>query len=158
MSNLLLKYGIASYVSEDTLVVPFQVDLYAEVVQAFRQEILHQLYHKPELKGLILDVSHLFLLDVDDMEILEETLKMASVYDVEAYVVGVQADVALALIGLGYEGKINTSPTVRQAIERIHNRTEAKQMHRMQEVLEQEEVMQDDEECQEILEEDMDDS
>jgi rsbT antagonist protein RsbS len=132
MSELLLKYGIASYVSGDTLVVPFQTDFYTDVIEAFRQDILHRLHAMPELKGLIIDLSHVVLLDLGNMHVLEDTLKMACIYDVEAYLVGLKPEVALALVGLGYEGKVNTALTLGHAMQRIKNRTKTKNMQGMQ--------------------------
>ena len=63
MSDFLLSYGIASYVSQNILIIPFQADFYVEVIEALRQDILKQIHNKPEIKGLIIDLSKVKLID-----------------------------------------------------------------------------------------------
>lgn len=128
MSDRLLKYGIASYVSEQILIVPFQTDFYQEVIVALREEILQKLQSTPDLQGLIIDLSQVKLLDLNDMEVLEQTVRMASIFGVMTLLVGLRPDVAMTLVQLGYEGKINTALTITQAIEKINHETRAKLM------------------------------
>ena len=138
MSERLFKYGITSYVSEDTLVVPFQTDFYVEVLEALREEILQQLYEKPQLKGLIIDVSQVNLLDLNDMAVLEETMRMASIYRVSSFLVGIRPMAALALIHLGYEKKIQTALTIDQALNTmrlLQSEADANQEEGLDEVL-----------------------
>ena len=103
MSDFLLSYGIASYISQKILIVPFQADFYREVILALRNDILQQLHSKQDIKGLIIDLSNVTLIDLQNMNDLEQTLNMASVLGVTGFLVGIQPNVTLALLELGYE-------------------------------------------------------
>ena len=126
MSDILLRYGIASYVSDNILIVPFQTDFYGEVIKALRQDILYKLHEMSDICGLIIDVSHLHVLDLNNMEVLEETARMASIFGVMLFLVGLKPLVAVTLVQLGYEGKLNTALTIAQAIQRINHENETK--------------------------------
>ncbi|MCH9756674.1 MAG: STAS domain-containing protein [Gammaproteobacteria bacterium] len=161
MSERLLKYGIASYVSDNILIVPFQTDFYVEVLHALRQEILNQLYNLSELEGLIIDVSKVSLMDMSDMAVIEETLQMASVYGATGVLVGLNPMVAFALVGLGYEGNIHSALTIGQAIQQIKQVKETKLLSKEQEVFEievEDDVMTDDSEIDTEVFEDMHDA
>lgn len=121
MSNLLAGYGIASYISQDILIVPFQADFYKEVLEALRQDILQKLHHNPDIKGLIIDLSRTNLIDLKDMKALESIQQMAHVLGVTTYLTGIQPSVTLTLVELGYDPKqINAALNISRATELIH--------------------------------------
>ena len=130
MSDFLLSYGVASYISQDILIVPFQADFYVEVIDALRQDILQQLHDTPDIKGLVIDLSNVNLIDLQDMNVLERTLDMAAVFDVMSFLVGIKPSVTLALIELGYDPKhLNSAPNIEQAILSIHHATKTLETH-----------------------------
>ena len=130
MSDQLLNYGIASYVSENILIVPFQTEFYADGIEAFRQEILKKIHETNNLKGMIIDVSQVNLLDVSNMKELESILSMSSVLGVTGYLVGLKPAVAVALVELGYEGnKLNIALNVEQAAKSIQEGEALKMRH-----------------------------
>lgn len=121
MSDFLLSSGVATYISQDILIVPFQADFYVEVVAAFQQDILLQLHRNSTIKGLIIDLSKDSLLDFQNMHVLEQTLDMAAMFGVIGFLVGIQPNVTLALIELGYEQKhLCTALTIERATTAIH--------------------------------------
>ncbi len=124
MSDLLLSYGIASYVSQDILIVPFHADFYVEVIEALRQDILVQLHHNPDIKGLIIDLSKINVIDLHNMRALEQTLNMVAILGVTGFLVGIQPSVTLALVELGYNPEhLNTALSIERATFTIHHAT-----------------------------------
>ena len=116
MSDFLLSYGVASYVSQNILIVPFQADFYVEVIDALRKDILQLLHVRPEIKHLIIDVSKANLIDLQNINDLEQTLNMARILGVTGFLVGIKPTVTLALMELGYEpGALNTALNIEQA-------------------------------------------
>ena len=116
MSDFLLSYGVATYVSQNILIVPFQADFFVEVIDALRNEILRFLHIRPEIKHLIIDVSKIYLIDLQNMKDLEQTLDMARILGVTGFLVGIKPTVTLALMELGYEpGSFNTALNIEQA-------------------------------------------
>lgn len=105
MSNLLVNYGMYSYVSENILIIPFQADFFSEVMQALETEILKEIHAKPNIIAIILDLSKANIIDLKNMRQLERVLKMASVLGVKAYICGLKPEVTLTLVNLGYENK-----------------------------------------------------
>ena len=68
MDNLLSSFGVVSYISEGILIVQLQSDLYTEVIEALRTDIVFKLHSTPQkIKGLIIDVSKINLLDFIDI-------------------------------------------------------------------------------------------
>jgi rsbT antagonist protein RsbS len=102
MSDELSSFGIASYISRDILIIPFQADFYIEVLNALRNKVLTTLHENPNLKGMIVDVSQINIIDLNNMEALEKLCKMAKLLGVMPFLVGIKPNAALALIELGY--------------------------------------------------------
>ena len=116
MSDFLLSYGVVSYISQNILIVPFQADFYVEVIEALRLEILQQLHLNPAIKGLIIDLSKVDIVDVQNMKSLEKSLHMATILGVTGFLVGINPSVTLALVALGYEpGQLKTALSIERA-------------------------------------------
>ncbi|MCX7120377.1 MAG: STAS domain-containing protein [Gammaproteobacteria bacterium] len=121
MSDLFLNFGIATYVSQHTLIVPFQNDFYSDAMEALRSDIAHKLHHTPGLKGLVVDVSQIALIDLENMKVLEDILKLGTVLGVTSYLTGLQSHLTQALVELGYEpGDFKTAPTIEKAMQAIY--------------------------------------
>ena len=122
MSDLLLSYGIASYVSADILFVPFQADFYTEVMEALQQDLSQQIHNNSRIKGLILDVSKVQLMDLHNMHTLEQLIELGNILGVPGFLVGVQPNVALTLIDLGYDpAHLNTVVNLERAVSLIRD-------------------------------------
>ncbi len=121
MSEFLLSSGVASYISQNILIVPFQADFYDEVIAALQQDVLQQLQRNAGIRGLIIDLSNVNLLDFHNMAALKQTLDMAAMFGVMGFLVGIQPNVTLALVELGYEqGSLNTALNIERATVAIH--------------------------------------
>ena len=120
MSDLSLSFGIKTYVSQQTLIVPFQNDFYSDMIEALNIEVAYKLHHTPGLKGLIVDVSQITLIDLENMMVLEDILKLGNIFGVVSYLTGLQPQLTQALIELGYEpGDFKTAPTIENAIKSV---------------------------------------
>lgn len=123
MSDFLSSHGTSTYISQRILIVPFQSDFYKEVIDALRESILFQIKQFPDLIGLIIDISKLTVVDLENMKVLEDFLKMASVMGVEGYLTGVRPEVTRTLIDLDYkQGQLNTALDIDNAIKAIREK------------------------------------
>lgn len=127
MSELLISYGVYSYVSQNTLILPFQADFFTEVIQTLESEILKKIHTDRSIIGIILDLSKAKIIDLDNIQQLESVLKMAEILGVEAYLCGLRPDVTLTLVNLGYENKdLKTCLSIEHGITLINKNNENK--------------------------------
>lgn len=130
MSDFLLSYGVASYVTQNILIIPFQADFYTEVILAFRQDILRQIYTHTNIKGLIIDLSTVNLIDMQNMRVIEELVSMVNMLGVISYLVGIKPAVTMALVELEYASeRLNTALTIEQASRAIQAEIKIRMSH-----------------------------
>ena len=92
--------GVAIQVSRDVVVASIQVDLDDDVLNRFRDELLHRL-HETGSCGVILDVSGVETLDSDEFSALRRIITMVTIMGTESVLVGLQPGVVSALIEVG---------------------------------------------------------
>ncbi|MBH8563528.1 STAS domain-containing protein [Nostoc sp. CENA67] len=85
--------------SQGCIFASIQIDLTAEVLQQFRQDILDWL-HTNRARGIIVDLSGVEIMDLQDFETLRRTLSMAAMMGVETILTGFQPGVVSALVDL----------------------------------------------------------
>ena len=125
MDNLLSSFGVVSYISEGILIVQLQSDLYTEVIEALRTDIVFKLHSTPQkIKGLIIDVSKINLLDCMDMAVLEKMLQVATALKIPAILSGVHRHIVMTLSDMGYNIKnITSTATIEQATKALQHDT-----------------------------------
>ena len=84
------------------VVASIQIDLDPEVLRQFRNDLL-ECVQKTQANGVILDVSGLEILDLDDFKELRSTMEMAEVMGARTIISGLKPGVVSALIDLGVE-------------------------------------------------------
>ncbi len=89
-------------VVRDCVVASIQIDLDIEVLRQFRHDLL-ECVQKNQANGVILDVSGLDILDLDDFNGLRRTMEMAEVMGARSILSGLKPGVVSALIDLGVE-------------------------------------------------------
>jgi rsbT antagonist protein RsbS len=89
-------------ISRDCVVASIQVDLSHEVLRRFREELL-ELLHSSGATGVILDVSGIAVMDLQDFEALRRTMAMARLMGAPSVLAGIQAGVVSSLVELGAE-------------------------------------------------------
>jgi rsbT antagonist protein RsbS len=87
-------------VSRGSVVASIQVELSAEVLAQFQQDLL-QLLHSSGAANVILDVAGVDLMDADDFDSLRRSMAMARLMGARCLVAGLQPGVVAALVELG---------------------------------------------------------
>jgi rsbT antagonist protein RsbS len=85
--------------SHGCLVASIQVDLDDAILARFQRELLERL-HRDGNQGVILDLSGVELLDVEDFEALRRCIAMVSMMGGRSVLVGLQPGVVSALVDL----------------------------------------------------------
>ena len=81
------------------VVASIQIDINPEVLRQFRNDLL-ECVQKSRANGVILDVSGIDILDLDDFNGLRSTMEMAEVLGARSILSGLNAGVVSALVDL----------------------------------------------------------
>jgi rsbT antagonist protein RsbS len=87
-------------VARGCVVASIQIDLTPEVLRQFRMDLLERV-QESRANGLILDVSGIDILDLDDFNGLRHTMEMAEIMGARPILSGLKPGVVSALIDLG---------------------------------------------------------
>jgi rsbT antagonist protein RsbS len=85
--------------SRNCVVASIQVDLSEEVLQQFQSSLL-ELLHASGARGIILDVSGVQVLDLQDFEALRRTVDMAALMGARTIISGLRPGVVSSLVEL----------------------------------------------------------
>lgn len=85
---------------KDFLLVSIQIDLHDRMAQQLQQDILERI-SQTQVKGVLIDISALEMVDSFMGRTLADTARMASTLDAEIVIVGMQPAVAITLVELG---------------------------------------------------------
>jgi rsbT antagonist protein RsbS len=88
--------------SRDCVVASVQIDLRDEVLRQFQVDLLEYL-HETGASGVIIDVSGVEIMDIDDFEALRRTLSMAAIMGARPVIVGLRPGVISSLMDLGVD-------------------------------------------------------
>ena len=91
-------------VARSCVVASIQIDLDPEVLQQFRIDLL-ECVQKSRANGVILDVSGIDILDLDDFNGLRSTMEMAEVLGARPILSGLNPGMVSALIDLGVDSE-----------------------------------------------------
>lgn len=91
---------IPMQLSRNSVVASIQVDLSHEVLQTFRQDLL-VLLQSSGARAVILDVSGVEIMDVEDFDAIRHTMSMASVMGARPIIAGLRPGVVSSLVQLG---------------------------------------------------------
>lgn len=92
--------GIPLQLSRECIIASVQIDLTDDVVRQFRKKLL-ELIRESGAKAVILDLSGLEIMDLDDYNVLYDTILMIKVMGAYPVVAGLKAGVVSAIIDLG---------------------------------------------------------
>ena len=87
-------------ISNDCLVASVQLELTETVLQQFRDDLLERL-ESSAATGVILDLSGVLVIDLEDFNALRTTIKMVSLMGAIVVVCGLRPGVVSSLIELG---------------------------------------------------------
>ena len=86
--------------SRNCVIASIQIDLTDEVLDQFRKDLLDRL-QSSGAAGVILDLSGVEILDVEDFEALRRTMAMAAIMGARTVIVGLRPGVVSSLVELG---------------------------------------------------------
>jgi rsbT antagonist protein RsbS len=86
--------------SSNCLVASIQIDLTADVLEQFRNDLLSQLQAQ-HARGIIFDLSGIEVMDLSDFENIRSTISMAKVMGVSTVVCGMRPGVVASIMLLG---------------------------------------------------------
>ena len=89
-------------VTRGCVVASIQIDLSPEVLRQFRIDLL-ECVQEARANGVILDVSGIDILDLDDFNGLRSTMEMAKIMGARTILSGLKPGVVSALIDLGVD-------------------------------------------------------
>jgi rsbT antagonist protein RsbS len=89
-------------VTRGCVVASIQIDLSPEVLRQFRIDLL-ECVQESRANGVILDVSGIDILDLDDFNGLRSTMEMAKIMGARTILSGLKPGVVSALIDLGVD-------------------------------------------------------
>jgi rsbT antagonist protein RsbS len=81
------------------LVASIQLDLTTELLRRFQQDLLQRI-KSTGVSAVILDVTGVEIMDVDDYELLRRSMAMASIMGARSILVGLRAGIVASLIAL----------------------------------------------------------
>ncbi|MGB3511477.1 MAG: STAS domain-containing protein [Microcoleaceae cyanobacterium] len=103
--------------SQGCIITSIQIDLTPEVLQQFRQDLLDCL-DQTDAKGIIIDLSGVELMDIEDFQGLNTTLSMASLMGAKTILTGFQPGVVSSLVDFNVEIKhINATLNLDDALD-----------------------------------------
>lgn len=99
-----------------TLLVTLQTDLHDAVAEAFQEDLLSAIEREP-VRGLLIDISALYVVDSYVARILTDTGKMAHLMGADTVIVGMRPEVAATLVRMGYSfGTVRTALNVDEGL------------------------------------------
>jgi len=105
----------------DNLLVSIQVDMTDEMAVHLQEDILNQLI-ATDVRGVLIDISTLDMIDSFLARSFSETAQMAATMDTAVVIAGMQPAVALTLVELGLElAKVHTALNVDRGMELLEN-------------------------------------
>jgi len=105
----------------DNLLVSIQVDMTDEMADHLQEDILNQLI-ATDVRGVLIDISTLDMIDSFLARSFSETAQMAATMDTAVVIAGMQPAVALTLVELGLELEmVHTSLNVDRGMELLEN-------------------------------------
>ena len=104
MEDVASQSKVAMYVTQGSLVVPLQVELDDELVLQVQEDILERV-NRTGVRGIIIDVSGVAIIDSSLGRTISDTARMASLLGARTVVTSLRPGVAASLVDLDFEMK-----------------------------------------------------
>ena len=95
---------VAMHTSRGCLIVPIQIELYDEIILRIQKDILERV-KETGVKGVIIDVSGVEIIDSFFAQAICDTVRMASMLGAATVLTGLKPEVAASLVDLDIEFK-----------------------------------------------------
>jgi rsbT antagonist protein RsbS len=87
---------------EDSLLTSVQIPLHDKLALEFQEELLNSIV-QTKVKGLVIDISAIELVDSFITRILVEIARMANLMGVKTVIVGMRPEIAITLVDFGVQ-------------------------------------------------------
>jgi len=119
MEDDIILSKVAMYVNRGCLVVPIQVELYDESVLQIQEDILKKV-SKTRVKGVIIDLSGVTIIDSYLGGAIFDTAGMASLLGAKTVITGLRAGVVASLIDLDFNpGDVLTAVSLEEGLQML---------------------------------------
>jgi rsbT antagonist protein RsbS len=95
---------VAMHISRGCLIVPIQIELYDEIILQIQKDILERV-KETGVKGVIIDVSGVEIIDSFLAQAICDTVRMASMLGAATVLTGLKPEIAASLVELDIEFK-----------------------------------------------------
>jgi len=110
---------VAMHISRGCLIVPVQIELYDETMLRIQKDILERV-KETGVKGVIIDVSGVEIIDSFLAQAICDTMEMASMLGAETVLTGLKPEVAASLVDLDIEFKdVRTAMNLEAGFQRL---------------------------------------
>jgi len=110
---------VAMHISRGCLIVPIQIELYDEIILRIQKDILERV-KETGVKGVIIDVSGVEIIDSFLAQAICDTMEMASMLGAATVLTGLKPEVAASLIDLDIDFKdIRTAMNLEAGFQRL---------------------------------------
>lgn len=110
---------VAMHITQGCLVVPIQGELYDEFVLQIQNDVLEKVT-ETGIKGIIIDLSGVEVIDSFIGQAISDTARMASMLGATTVLTGFKPEVVVSLIDLGIELKdVQTAITLEEGFRRL---------------------------------------
>jgi rsbT antagonist protein RsbS len=119
MQEEFAQTGVTMHVTHGCLVVPIQVELSDKAMLEIQAEILEKV-SQTGVKGVIIDLTGVDILDSFLAQAIMDTGRMASLLGADTVIVGLKPELVSALIDLGFDfGDIQSAITLEQGFQKL---------------------------------------
>lgn len=123
-----MKSGIPLQIHEKCLIASVQVELSESLLKQFQAELLERIAEEVDTRGVVLDLSGLFIIDLPDFEQLMNIIAMVKLMGYNTVVSGLRPEVVSALIMLDADVDklvaVASLDEAFEAIDKFHNTDE----------------------------------
>ena len=95
-----MKSGVPVQLHKNCLIASIQVDLSERILKQFQKELLDRIVEEVNIKGVVLDLSGLQIIDLPDFEELVKIIHMIKLVGFKTVVLGLRPEVVSSLIML----------------------------------------------------------
>ncbi len=110
---------VVMHITRGCLIVPVQGELYDEMVRQIQQDVLERV-KETGIKGVIIDLSGVNIIDSFLAKAICDTAKMAAMLGATTVLTGFKPAVVVSLIDLNFEpGNIQTALTLEDGLQKL---------------------------------------
>jgi len=143
MEEEIVLSKVAMHISRGCLIVPIQIELYDEVILQIQRDIL-EIIKETGVKGVIIDVSGVEIIDSFFAQAICDTVRMVSMLGAETVITGLKPEVAASLVDLDIDFKdVRTAMNLEAGFQRLEPLVRPKE--EPEEIEEQEETEESEE-------------